>query len=436
MRKLQIQIPLFVFILGIILGVVAHNIKNSDVAWSGSEAKKVVLYIDLASIPAMAQIKNYLQMRDDKSEYIFALTRFDISDKLDSKNVHFVHLDHKNGFDLNALKSILNGIAKEGKINMHIHVNMSHSVYLIKPLLDYVLTHKHRARIKSIDFYDDGSMMYVDLDRFAEVKNLSAKIYKTKAELAEFFKTGKESVISDRVLAPYVISMFYPSKYHMLEPRYFDLTPKVAPIFALIQDNIVKINFFQDFKQRGEYMRLLGYSKELDLLFPKNQKSFIFTGTTTWTWDGSVREDYATAQLNAIVNFTDPKSKIYLGDKYKIYFKGHPGGLDINKIIMDKAAKQNIDITSINPRISFELLIMSQNLPTKVGGIASTLYFSLPKDKIAQIIFVPNGKIKTREDALNDPLVRVMIKLEIIKPSQVIFWDELRDEELNSKKVD
>ena len=81
-----------------------------------------------------------------------------------------------------------------------------------------------------------------------------------------------------------------------------------------------------------------------------------------------------------------------------------------------------IDIPS---KISFEVLMMTDMLPDAVAGMASSLYFTIPSDKIQFIVFTSSDTITDRETALKSPLVQVMIKLGIVKEENVLFWADL-----------
>lgn len=130
-------------------------------------------------------------------------------------------------------------------------------------------------------------------------------------------------------------------------------------------------------EQQAFYLTLVGFNDEVKQSLEVQQAKFIFTGTTTWEGNTDVREYYAQQQLNLLNHFTQAEGDLFIGDHYKIYFKGHPRGGEINDYILNNAK----NITNIPANISFEVLMMTGLLPDKVGGVASSLYFSLPKEK-------------------------------------------------------
>nr|WP_276516366.1 hypothetical protein [Shewanella sairae] len=83
------------------------------------------------------------------------------------------------------------------------------------------------------------------------------------------------------------------------------------------------------------------------------------------------------------------------------------------------------DMINIPASISFEVLMMTGSLPDKVAGIASSLYFTIPADKVDFIVFTSSEDITDREEALKSPLVQVMMTLGIVEEESVQFWSDL-----------
>ncbi|HII3712664.1 TPA: sialyltransferase [Pasteurella multocida] len=391
----------------------------STPSWS----KTITLYLDPASLPALNQLMDFTQNNEDKTHpRIFGLSRFKIPDNIITQyqNIHFVEL--KDNRPTEALFTILDQYPDN--IELDIHLNIAHSVQLIRPILAYRFKHLDRVSIQRLNLYDDGSMEYVDLEK-EENKDISAEIKQAEKQLSHYLLTGKIK-FDNPTIARYVWQSAFPVKYHFLNTDYFEKTEFLQPLKEYLAENYQKMDWtaYQQLtpEQQAFYLTLVGFNDEVKQSLEVQQAKFIFTGTTTWEGNTDVREYYAQQQLNLLNLFTQAEGDLFIGDHYKIYFKGHPRGSEINDYILNNAK----NITNIPANISFEVLMMTGLLPDKVGGVASSLYFSLPKEKISHIIFTSNKQVKSEEDALNNPYVKVMRRLGIIDESQVIFWDSLK----------
>ncbi|HDR1022290.1 TPA: sialyltransferase [Pasteurella multocida] len=391
----------------------------SITSWS----KTVTIYLDPASLPALNQLMHFTQESEDKeTPRIFGLSRFKLPEEITAqyKNIHFVEIkDHSPSTEI---FTILDQYPE--KLELDLHINAAHSIKLFQPILAYRFKHPDRISIKSLNLYDDGTMEYVDLEK-EETKDIQSAIKKAEKQLSSYLLTGKIR-FANPTIARYVWQSQYPVKYHFLSTEYFEKAEFLQPLKSYLAGNYQKMDWSAYEKLTPEkqafYLKLVGFNDEIKPLFDTPQPKFIFTGTTTWEGKTDVREYYAQQQLNLLKHFIQTEGDLFIGEQYKVYFKGHPRGGDINEYILQHTK----DITNIPANISFEILMMTGLLPDKVGGVASSLYFSLPKEKISHIIFTSNKKIKSKEDALNDLYVRVMLRLGMIDESQIIFWDSLK----------
>lgn len=410
MKKRSLTLKLILFLSLSLLSITS---------WS----KTMTIYLDPASLPTLNQLMHFTKESEDKeTARIFGFSRFKLPEKITEQynNIHFVEI--KNNRPTEDIFTILDQYPE--KLELDLHLNIAHSIQLFHPILQYRFKHPDRISIKSLNLYDDGTMEYVDLEK-EENKDIKSAIKKAEKQLSDYLLTGKIN-FDNPTLARYVWQSQYPVKYHFLSTEYFEKAEFLQPLKTYLAGKYQKMDWSAYEKlspeQQTLYLKLVGFSDETKQLFHTEQAKFIFTGTTTWEGNTDIREYYAKQQLNLLKHFTHSEGDLFIGDQYKIYFKGHPRGGDINDYIL-KHAK---DITNIPANISFEILMMTGLLPDKVGGVASSLYFSLPKEKISHIIFTSNKKIKNKEDALNDPYVRVMLRLGMIDQSQIIFWDSLK----------
>lgn len=56
-----------------------------------------------------------------------------------------------------------------------------------------------------------------------------------------------------------------------------------------------------------------------------------------------------------------------------------------------------------------------------VGGIMSTVYFSLPPKNIDKVIFLGSEKLKNENDAKSQTLSKLMLMLNVITPEQIFL---------------
>ncbi|WP_101774701.1 polysialyltransferase family glycosyltransferase [Pasteurella oralis] len=386
-------------------------------------AKSVTIYLDPASLPALNQLMDFTQKSDDKeTARIFGHTRFKMPEEIQKQYQHIDMVGIKDEKPTEELFSILDQYPES--LELDLHMSIAHATKLIQPILAYRFKHPSRVSIRSLNLYDDGSLEYVGLENLQDV-DIPKAIAQAEQQLASFLMTGKAK-FDNPIVARYVWQSQFPVKYHFLSPEYFEKAAFIKPLKEYLQDNYQKMALFayQDLSSEKQalYLKLVGFNDQIKQLLETTEKKFIFTGTTTWEAKTDVREYYAQQQLNLLKHFTQPNGELFIGDDYKVYFKGHPKGDEINEYILNNAK----DIINIPANISFEILMMTGLLPDKVGGIASSLYFSLPKEKISHIIFTTNKQVKSKEDALNNPYVKVMQRLGIIDESQVIFWDTLK----------
>ncbi|MGC6405087.1 sialyltransferase [Bisgaard Taxon 45] len=410
MKSCTLHLKLFLFVILSLFSVVS---------WS----KVVTIYLDPASLPALNQLMDFTQKSEDKeTPRIMGLSRFTLPKELTEQypNIHFIEL--KDNHPTEELFTVLDQYSEH--IELDIHLNIAHSFKLMRPLLAYRFEHLDRISIQHLNLYDDGSMEYVDLEK-EENQDISAEIKRAEKQFSRYLLSGKIK-FDNPTIARYVWHTAFPVKYHFLSTEYFEKAAFLEPLKNYLAGHYQKMDWSAYQKLAPEkqafYLKLVGFTDEIKTSLEIPQAKFVFTGTTTWEANTDVREYYAQQQLNLLNHFIKPEGDLFIGDNYKIYFKGHPKGGEINDYILNNAP----NITNIPANISFEVLMMTGLLPDKVGGVASSLYFSLPKDKISHIIFTSDKQIKNKQDALNNPYVKVMRRLGIIDESQVIFWDSLK----------
>ncbi|AQS35372.1 hypothetical protein Sps_00152 [Shewanella psychrophila] len=134
------------------------------------------------------------------------------------------------------------------------------------------------------------------------------------------------------------------------------------------------------------------------------ENSFMFIGVDSTT----ASSDF---QIRVISDSLADKGVIPAIGKINLVFKGHPFA-DFNHEIIDAHKMQEMD-----SKIPFETLIMAEILPQKIGGMESSLYFSLPENyKIEYIVF--EG---TADDIEKNALAQIILHFNVITPQQIFF---------------
>lgn len=96
----------------------------------------------------------------------------------------------------------------------------------------------------------------------------------------------------------------------------------------------------------------------------------------------------------------------------KPFFKGHPCGTDIRDYILKQIAMEELPA-----EIPFEVLLMMDVLPDYISGVGSSVFFSLPLERIKHIAFI--GKKETGSNEYH--IFEVLKMLNIVQSDQVKF---------------
>ncbi|QDJ12677.1 sialyltransferase [Mergibacter septicus] len=395
-------------------------------------AKNITVYLDYATLPALNTLLDFAQNKDDRSTVrIFGLSRFPLSQEIVDQypagviKVAKMKRNDQTDFDQLLFKEIED--SKE-TVNLTIYANLTWAAKMLSPLAAYMHTHPNKVKIKHLYLYDDGSGDYLALYQNRN-KNIQQELEQAEKLLPYLLVAKEKEFSAEQFNLPafyrYVWHKSVPTTYIMLRPDYLTKDPLMQPLKTYLGDRIEQMDWtkYQHLtaEQQQFFLQLVGFTPEIKHSLETKQKKFVFTGTTTWLGDSKDREYYAKAQTNILNNFIQPNGALYIGEGYQNYFKGHPRGLDINDYILAHTK----ELINISANIPFELLIMTDLLPEKVGGMVSSLYFSLPEKNISHLIFTTSKEVKTALDAFNTDLLKMMLLLEIVKPEQVVFWDQL-----------
>lgn len=390
--------------------------------------QKMEIYLDYASLPSLNMILNLVENKNNKKiERIIGFERFDFNKEIlnsfPKERIEFSKvsiLDIKEFSD----KLYLSIEKSDTPVDLIIHTNLDHSVRSLLSIFKTLYPLSHKINIEKLYLYDDGSGNYVDLYQHRQ-ENISAILIEAQKKLKDALENRETDADKLHSLTRYTWHKIFPTEYILLRPDYLDIDEKMQPLKHFLSDTIVSMDLsrFSHFskKQKELFLKITHFDQnifnELNIgTKNKEYKTFIFTGTTTWEKDKEKRLNNAKLQTEILESFIKPNGKFYLGNDIKIFFKGHPKGDDINDYIISKTGAEKIPAN-----IPFEILMMTNSLPDYVGGIMSTVYFSLPSKNIDKVIFLGSEKIKNENDAKSQTLSKLMLMLNVITPEQIAF---------------
>ncbi|MCW9718047.1 hypothetical protein [Avibacterium sp. 21-599] len=389
-------------------------------------SKKLEVYLDYASLPSLNMIFDLVEKKDDlEVEKVVGFERFNLgNDKLqyfpkDKLSFYPVSLQNIEPFSNKLFNTIKDS---SDKVDLVIHTNLDHSLFSLLSIWKKLEPLKDKFEITKLYLYDDGSMNYKKLYENRN-KDISTILQSSYQNLGEHLRTYNRDIQDLHSLSRYTWHKFFPTEYILLRPDYLSIDVKMKPLKDYLSDHVSTMNWerFNQLTQEEKnlFLKIVNFNEEIYNKLKNNnlnQKTFIFTGTTTWFEDQNERLKNAKLQTKILNKFLDKNGEFYLGDDIKVYFKGHPKGGDINEYILQETGAENIPAN-----IPFEVLIMTDTLPDFVGGIMSSVYFSLPTKNISKVVFLSSEKIKNEQDARSEILSQLMLMLGIIKPEQIIF---------------
>ncbi len=391
-------------------------------------APTLEVYVDHASLPSLQQLMKIIQQKNkySQNERFISWGRIGLTeDNAEKLNAHIYPLAGNNTSQ-ELVDAVIDYADSKNRLNLELNTNTGHSFRNIAPILR-ATSSKNNILISNINLYDDGSAEYVSLYNWKDTDNKSQKLSESFLVLKDYLN-GISSEKPNGIYSIYNWHQLYHSSYYFLRKDYLTVETKLHDLREYLGGSLKQMSW-DGFSQlsKGDkelFLNIVGFDQEkLQQEYQQSElPNFVFTGTTTWA-GGETKEYYAQQQVNVVNNAINETSPYYLGREHDLFFKGHPRGGIINDIILG-SFNNMIDIPA---KVSFEVLMMTGMLPDTVGGIASSLYFSIPAEKVSFIVFTSSDTITDREDALKSPLVQVMMTLGIVKEKDVLFWSDLPD---------
>lgn len=391
-------------------------------------APTLEVYIDHASLPSLQQLLQVIQNKNEHSqnERFISWGRIPLTEAHAEKlNAHTYKLDG-NHTSQKLVEDVKNYIDSKNRVNLELYSNTAGAPNNLSPIIRNLST-VNNVNISLISLYDDGSAEYVGLYNWKD-KPSKIEILKNNLSIQKDYLNGVSSNKVEGIDSRYNWHKIYNTNYYFLRKDYLTVEPQLHDLREYLGESLKPMSWDVFSKLSTEdknlFLNIVGFDQEkLQREYQQSElPNFIFTGTTTWA-GGETKEYYAQQQVNVVNNAINETSPHYLGTEYDLFFKGHPGGGVINEIILSSFD----NMINIPAKISFEVLMMTGMLPDVVGGIASSLYFTIPSEKVSFIVFTSSDTITDRDDALQSPLVQVMMKLGIVKEKGVLFWADLPD---------
>lgn len=385
---------------------------------SFSFAKKVVLYIDQATLPMMQQVMHFVQHQDPENAYGFAFSRVNLNPEL------FTHLPdhHLSNMKEDEYKFFNNFLLElfekyKESLELEIHSNLLWSLRNIIPLIKLTKENPNIV-IKQLYLYDEGGAEYELLESYRD-KDINQELINQGKILASFIQTGEQPKDSSQLIR-YIFSNHYPTNYLFLKPNYINQEAFLAPLREIFSKNKAEINLF-DFNQfnnlspekQKQYFSYLNINSSKIPTFSENNKNVIFIGTNPLGFDRSI-DTASKFQINLIKHYLDKNNPLYVGDNAKFFFKGHPSGTEVNQNI----AKAFPNISVIPPEVPFEILLMMNAKIDLVTGMNSSVFFNFPSEKIGAIFFT-DKQGKTLEEIKQHPLARIFKQLCELQDQQI-----------------
>ncbi len=156
--------------------------------------------------------------------------------------------------------------------------------------------------------------------------------------------------------------------------------------------------------------KMVGLNEQLQNKLRKSRNGFMFIGGVTY-YLGDLEINYMDELLKIA-------QKSISGDYDALFFKGHPSYLSdkFNYPIL-----QAIDnIIEIPKELPTEVLLITGLLPSKVGGVNSSIFFSLPKENISHIVFTDEKYYC--DDISNYKFIEILLRVGCVKEEQIFSW--------------
>lgn len=391
-----------------------------------TDITKIEVFIDPATLPTMNFFMRFAESFEDKNIIrLFGLQRYDIPESIKERySEGKVKSCLINVNDFKSIHSLFEKtVIENNNIELTIFLNVSYSFHSFIPIWNIYCEHRERFLSINLELYDEGSLGVYELNRLSESNvNLTHLDSGRINSIGDLFKTENINLVS------YLWGKILPAKYHFLNSSYLENNPKLLPLKNAISE-YKNIDFSRynrlTSSQKSFFLSLFGITEntinELIELFTKN-KTFLFIGTVIFDEEQTML--MWNVHLQLLREYLSKSGKYYLGnDDYKIIYKAHPA-TEFENIIK----KVYPEVEFIPSDIPLELLFMLGLMPDKIGGFASSSYFSIPPSHISDVTFITkrdeNERNQLEHYRQQYRLRNIFIELGLLTESQAHFYDE------------
>lgn len=334
----------------------------------------VHIYIDFATMPALMQMVDFIKVPKHDKKFIFWRRFPNLNNRINLSEYNAIQIDlpkseskskNKESFDI-VTKSIKKIYDNNPDANYVIHSNLWWNSLLI-PILRTI----PRNQVKHIHIYEDGLSNVVHSRKKHTISVNPDNNYKTNLEL---ILNGK---IEYTHKYDFAFHTLYPVRYYF---GFVDYMKKYNEFNVFINfispENIQEIDWIRlshslTEDQKEVLYLLVGFDRQDYQLKTKDKMVdfFLLRGAST-----KVEEQIKTAET--LLNSHD-KNRILI-------LKEHPSLVKHN--ISQKIKEKIPHALIFSKQIPFEILILADLMPDTVSGYTTSVFFSVPKERIKYYI--------------------------------------------------
>lgn len=375
------------------------------------------LYIDSTSLSLVPQAADFVQCADDAdTAKVITWLRVTLGEK-QIEGRQAVYLPQMAAVSAEFIQAVI-GLANEHPFRLvEIHSNQVHSWRGVLPLLRHLLPvlDAKGAQLR-LHLYDDGSLSLLQRETLKAQADLPGALARAAAQLRGVLRE-RASLQQWTVLHSHAWHLAVDTTYHMLRRdilRRDERGAEVAACFdGVARDMRLDVFGELDARQQAMYLDLFGVDETTRRRLgavAADERSFLFTGTGAF--DKPINDRLGQAQLRTI-------AKLHAQEMFPsggpMCFKAHPANSAYTSALCAALGEGTIELP---PQVPLEVLMSAGCLPANLGGVLSTLHLTLPAQRVRFAVC----DAKTKREALELPLVRLMIEGGCLEREKVLPW--------------
>ena len=350
------------------------------------------VYMDTATGPAFLQMIDFIKR--PKTKKIIAWYFFqEISSRINLESFNAIEINYyqtsfRKRLDMllnQTLKEINQALTENPNTRLVFHTNVYYAGYLLNPLLE----HLNKTKVKHIYLYEDGygntagskKLLYTDFNPLKIPDNIWNETY------------------------AFYMHQRYPTTYNIAfakdifqDPQLQNLTNFIGPYIKNVDFNEIIKNLTLDEKQ--VLANLVGFPQQKWHEKFKNcsRPNVILLGP---------HPQNETEQKRQIKLFSD----ILSNTDYCWFFKPHPSPFAQN--FTNELKKRFPKLEIIDASIPAEIFLLTDTMPDFIAGYSSSVFYAMPKEKILFYISRPH-----------DTYLDLLLKKEIVSAEKIIYLND------------